>query len=156
MNPDLQRERQRATFSVQNVTYLLDGGRDRTDRRRQLEAVICNDPTGIFSTDDNMFLHRTDRHVKALAKHVRFVELCRTLGIGNEPACRGEILASPDFPTLLAAIADDLPTSLHWVMFVPNIMSLCDEEQKATWLPMCRDWRMIGCYAQTELGHVSA
>jgi acyl-CoA oxidase len=84
---------------------------------------------------------------------VRLIEICRTLGIGSESG--GEILASPDFPMLLAAIADDLPTSLHWVMFVPNIISLCDDEQKAAWLPLCRDWRMIGCYAQTELGHVS-
>jgi acyl-CoA oxidase len=53
------------------------------------------------------------------------------------------------------AVADDLPTYLHWVMFVPNIISLCDEEQKERWLPMCRDWRMIGCYAQTEVGHGS-
>lgn len=40
-------------------------------------------------------------------------------------------------------------------MFQPNIVSLCDEEQQAQWLPLCRDWRMIGCYAQTELGHGS-
>jgi len=40
-------------------------------------------------------------------------------------------------------------------MFVPNIISLCDDEQQAEWLPMCRDFRMIGCYAQTEVGHGS-
>jgi acyl-CoA oxidase len=40
-------------------------------------------------------------------------------------------------------------------MFVPNIISLCDDEQQKKWLPLCRDWRMIGCYAQTELGHGS-
>ena len=45
--------------------------------------------------------------------------------------------------------------ALHWVMFQPNIVSLCDDEQRARWLPLCRDWRMIGCYAQTELGHGS-
>eukprot|EP00957_Ditylum_brightwellii_P076617 5823417-Ditylum_brightwellii.AAC.1 len=40
-------------------------------------------------------------------------------------------------------------------MFVPNIISLCDEEQQAEYLPLVRDWKMIGCYAQTELGHGS-
>jgi acyl-CoA oxidase len=40
-------------------------------------------------------------------------------------------------------------------MFVPNIVSLCDEKQQSEWLPLCRDWTMIGCYAQTELGHGS-
>ena len=62
----------------------------------------------------------------------------------------GEIIATPEFQTLVATISDDpFPTSLHWVMFVPNIMTLCDEEQQRMWLPLCRDWKMIGCYAQT-------
>jgi len=61
----------------------------------------------------------------------------------------------PDFAFMLQAVADDLPTNLHWVMFVPNILSLCDEEQQAKWLPLCRDWKIMGCYAQTELGHGS-
>jgi acyl-CoA oxidase len=152
-NVDLQREREKATFDVERITNLLDGGSPRTERRRQLQAIIERDPTGIFSNDNNRYLHRTDRHVRALAKHVRLIELCRKLDIGKE--CGGEILQSPDFPMLLAALGDDLPTSLHWVMFVPNIVSLCDDEQKAVWLPLCRDWRMIGCYAQTELGHGS-
>jgi acyl-CoA oxidase len=153
VNEDLKRERNKATFSVERMTNLLDGGRDRTERRRQIEDVIARDPSGIFSNDENIYLHRTDRHIRALAKHVRMVEICRKLGIGDE--CGGEIIASKDFPLMIKAIADDLPTSLHWVMFVPNIVSLCDEEQKAKWLPLCRDWKMIGCYAQTEIGHGS-
>jgi acyl-CoA oxidase len=154
MNPDLQSERHTATFSTEKITNLLDGGPDRTHRRRQLEAVIARDPTGVFSNDDNYYLHRTDRHVLSLAKHVRLVELCRKLGIGDE--CGGDITQSKDFPVIVAALADDVPAALHWVMFVPNIVSLFDEEQQAKWLPLCRDWKIIGCYAQTELGHVSS
>lgn len=153
VNEDLQRERSKATFSVECLTNLLDGGADRTERRREIEGIIERDPSGIFSNDENTYLHRTDRHKRALAKHVRMVEICRKLGIGDE--CGGEIIASKDFPLMIKAIADDLPTSLHWVMFVPNIVSLCDEEQQAKWLPLCRDWKMIGCYAQTEIGHGS-
>ena len=153
MNKDLQQERAKATFSVDRVTYMLDGGADRTERRRQLEAIIARDPTGIFCNDDNMYLHRTNRHVRSLAKFVRLVELCRKIGIGNEND--GHVVASKDFPTLIAALGDDIPAALHWVMFVPNIVSLCDDEQQAKWLPLCRDFRMIGCYAQTELGHGS-
>jgi acyl-CoA oxidase len=153
MNADLKRERERASFDVEKLTHMLDGGKAKTDRRRYLEAVISRDPTGIFSNEDNNYLHRTDRHIRAIAKHTRMVELCRKLGIGDE--CGGQIVESEDFPVFLDAIADDLPTALHWVMFVPNIVSLCDEQQRAEWLPLCRDWRMIGCYAQTELGHGS-
>jgi len=153
MNPDLENERAKATFSVERLTNMLDGGADRTKRRRQIEEIIARDPTGIFSNEENIYLHRIDRHKRALAKHVRMVEISRKLGIGDE--CGGEIVASKDFPLMLKAIADDLPTALHWVMFVPNIVSLCDEQQQAEWLPLCRDWKMIGCYAQTEIGHGS-
>eukprot|EP00533_Pseudo-nitzschia_delicatissima_P005236 CAMPEP_0116087120 /NCGR_PEP_ID=MMETSP0327-20121206/5203_1 /TAXON_ID=44447 /ORGANISM="Pseudo-nitzschia delicatissima, Strain B596" /LENGTH=703 /DNA_ID=CAMNT_0003578185 /DNA_START=99 /DNA_END=2210 /DNA_ORIENTATION=- len=153
MNPDLKRERANATFNVEKITNVLDGGRHKTERRRFLEAVIERDPTGIFSNEDNNYLHRTDRHKNGMAKGVRLIEICRKLGIGNE--CEGRITESKDFPVILEAVADDIPLALHWVMFQPNIVSLCDEEQQARWLPLCRDWRMIGCYAQTELGHGS-
>lgn len=153
MNPDLKRERSNATFDVEKITHVLDGGRTKTDRRRHLEAVISRDPTGVFSNDDNNYLHRTDRHKRGMAKGVRLMEICRKLGIGNE--CEGRITESKDFPVILEAVADDIPLALHWVMFQPNIVSLCDDEQQSRWLPLCRDWRMVGCYAQTELGHGS-
>lgn len=155
VNEDLQRERGNATIAVERVTHMLDGGASCTTRRRALQAVIERDPTGIFSNADNSYISRKERHVRALAKHVRLIELCRSLRIGDDEQCNGEVLKSPDFSILCAAVADDLPTALHWIMFVPNIVSLCDDEQHAAWLPLCRDWRMIGCYAQTELGHGS-
>ena len=152
-NADLQREREGASFSVERITNMIDGGKAETDRRRHLERIISQDPTGIFSNDDNPYLHRTERHTRALAKHVRLVELARKMNLGKDT--NGELVLDKDFATLAMAISDDLPVMLHWVMFVPNIISLCDEQQKAEWLPLCRDWRMIGCYAQTELGHGS-
>lgn len=181
VNPDLARERSSLPFDPLAITNFLDGGSDATARRRKLEGWIIRDPTGIFSNEDNNYLHRTERHARSLAKFVRLVELCRSAGIGSPtPAdaddadadaadgartadagggggvVEGDIVASPEFQTLVSAISDDpLPASLHWVMFVPNILTLCDAEQQSRWLPLCRDWRMIGCYAQTELGHGS-
>jgi len=157
-NSDLALERSRASFNPEEITHLLDGGPNRTVRRRRLQDIIENDPTDIFSNEENNYLSRTDRHVRAMAKSVRLLEICRSLGVGeeNDSAVPGEVSLSPDFETLQYAIADDpLPVSLHWYMFVPNIITLCDDEQKARWLPLCRDFRMIGCYAQTELGHGS-
>jgi len=153
MNPELKRERNNATFDVERITNVLDGDKDKTERRRFLESVIERDPTGIFNNDDNHYLHRTDRHKRGIAKGVRLIEICRKLGIGDE--CEGRITESKDFQVISEAVADDIPLALHWIMFQPNIVSLCDEEQQSRWLPLCRDWKMIGCYAQTELGHGS-
>ncbi|CAB9522489.1 Peroxisomal acyl-coenzyme A oxidase 1 [Seminavis robusta] len=150
MNEDLARERSKATFSVERITNLLDGCPHRRQRRRQLEAIIERDP--VFSNDDNIYLSRKERHVRAIAKGVRLVEVCGKLGIGTQEE---RIFDSPDWLTLLNAIADDLPLGIHWVMFTPNIISLFDDEQQAKWLPQCLSFEMIGCYAQTELGHGS-
>ena len=172
VSPDLAHERSRTPFDPLAITNFLDGGPDVTSRRRKLESWIIRDPTGIFDNDDNNYLHRTERHRRSLAKFVRLVELCRAAGVGaakrkEEDAgagggggavqhLEGEICAAPEFQTLVYTISDDpFPTSLHWVMFVPNILTLCDAEQQSRWLPLCRDWKMIGCYAQTELGHGS-
>ena len=40
-------------------------------------------------------------------------------------------------------------------MFVPAIKGQGTEEQKQKWLPLANKMQIIGCYAQTELGHGS-
>jgi acyl-CoA oxidase len=44
---------------------------------------------------------------------------------------------------------------LHEVAFVPFLRNQADDEQRAAWLPAAESYRIIGCYAQTELGHGS-
>lgn len=38
-------------------------------------------------------------------------------------------------------------------MFIPTLMSQADMEQQAEWLPKALGLRLVGTYAQTELGH---
>eukprot|EP00475_Leptophrys_vorax_P018391 TRINITY_DN2514_c0_g1_i2.p1 TRINITY_DN2514_c0_g1~~TRINITY_DN2514_c0_g1_i2.p1 ORF type:complete len:569 (+),score=167.08 TRINITY_DN2514_c0_g1_i2:69-1775(+) len=40
-------------------------------------------------------------------------------------------------------------------MFIPALEGQADDKQKDKWLPMCRSYKVIGTYAQTELGHGS-
>jgi acyl-CoA oxidase len=40
-------------------------------------------------------------------------------------------------------------------MFKPVLRSQGTDEQIAKWMPLCDTFRIIGCYAQTELGHGS-
>lgn len=42
---------------------------------------------------------------------------------------------------------------VHSGMFIPTIEKQGTEDQKAKWLPLARDLKIIGTYAQTELGH---
>ena len=44
---------------------------------------------------------------------------------------------------------------LHQSMFTQSIRMLGSEEQQKEYLPLCNNLEVIGCYAQTELGHGS-
>jgi acyl-CoA oxidase len=47
------------------------------------------------------------------------------------------------------------PLSLHNQMFLTTLDNLCDEEQRSQFLEPARRGEILGCYAQTELGHGS-
>ncbi|XP_048740597.2 peroxisomal acyl-coenzyme A oxidase 1-like isoform X2 [Ostrea edulis] len=58
-----------------------------------------------------------------------------------------------EFKLALKAINDEYSLALHNVMFVPALERLTTEQQKAKWLPLARNYQVVGTYAQTELGH---
>ena len=45
------------------------------------------------------------------------------------------------------------PLGLHTDMFIPTIEKLGTDEQKAKYLNLAKQYKIIGTYAQTELGH---
>lgn len=45
------------------------------------------------------------------------------------------------------------PLGVHYVMFIPTLNSQCTAEQHKKWIPLAESFRMLGTYAQTELGH---
>ena len=48
-----------------------------------------------------------------------------------------------------------MPLSLHCLMFLKTLENLCDEEQRKLFYEPALKAEIIGCYAQTELGHGS-
>jgi acyl-CoA oxidase len=49
--------------------------------------------------------------------------------------------------------ANASPIGLNALLFVPAIELCGSAKQKAHWLPLARQGKVIGTYAQTELGH---
>lgn len=47
------------------------------------------------------------------------------------------------------------PIHLHQSMFTKSINFLASEEQRERWMSKVNNFEMIGCYAQTEMGHGS-
>ena len=136
------RERAASSFDTGAMTVVLEGGSGVARRRDELLALIAHDE--VFSNAVNHNLSRAVRYERAIAKSRRLLEICAR-----------ENLSGDDMQLLYGLVADDSPMMLHALMFIPNIVALGDAEQCAAWLPDALAHRMIGCYAQTELGHGS-
>ncbi|XP_074871002.1 peroxisomal acyl-coenzyme A oxidase 1 isoform X2 [Carettochelys insculpta] len=143
MNRDLRKERDSASFSPELLTHVLDGGAERTRRRREIEALALNDPD--LQHEDLNFLSRSQRYETAIRKSAMMVMKLREYGI-----------ADPDeiywFKRMcLGSFVD--PLGLHFSMFTNTLQNQCTVAQQDKWLPLTYGLQIIGTYAQTELGH---
>ncbi|XP_037281886.2 acyl-CoA oxidase 1 [Rhipicephalus microplus] len=141
VNPELVRERAAATFNIRELTHLLDGGSEKTERRKELEKLFHEDPE-FRSNVPQCYLTYSEAYADALQKCLKIYQKAMVL---SDPR---EILTVAD-----AILHDSTPVHVHFVMFVPALMGHANEEQQAKWLSDALTMKIIGSYAQTELGH---
>ncbi|XP_072539506.1 peroxisomal acyl-coenzyme A oxidase 1 isoform X2 [Salminus brasiliensis] len=143
MNPDIRRERENASFNTQILTNILDGGAEKTRRRREIEALVINDPD--FQHDDLNFMSRSERYDAAVKKSAQMILKLRDYGISDpEEIYFYKRVVRGNFHEAFG---------LHYTMFLPTLYSQCTPEQHKKWLPLAENFQAIGTYAQTELGH---
>ncbi|KAM9314155.1 peroxisomal acyl-coenzyme A oxidase 1 isoform 2-T2 [Pholidichthys leucotaenia] len=143
MNPDIIKERKNATFDVEKLTFILDGGAEKTQRRREIEALVFNDPD--FNEEDPNFLSRSERYSQAVRKSAEMILKLREYGISDpEEIYFYKSMARGSFHEAMG---------LHFIMFLPTLYSQCEPQQSKKWLPLSESFQVLGTYAQTELGH---
>lgn len=52
-------------------------------------------------------------------------------------------------------IGENLPVTLHDAVFMPALRTQASDEQLEQLLPLAENYKILGCYCQTELGHGS-
>jgi acyl-CoA oxidase len=138
---ELRREREASRLDVEEITNFLSGNEALTARRREIYERVLKDPA--FRRDDRYFHGNEEAFDEAARKAVHIIQLSQEMDISSRV----------DKYYFRTAVDEELPTSLNETMFIPTIESQGTEEQKAKWLEPARDFRIMGAYAQTELGH---
>ncbi|KAG7384306.1 hypothetical protein PHYBOEH_009570 [Phytophthora boehmeriae] len=138
----LTTERINGDIDLTVITDLLRGGKAANDRRKELVEVIEQHP--VLSDRDMVYRNHSERYNFGLKKAFHYVKLIQEGGYTDQEQA-----------ILLNALGEQVPFDLHRIMFIPTIENQGTDEQRAKWLPLAKSYKIIGAYAQTELGHGS-
>lgn len=135
-------ERKKAQFDLESMKILWAGGQHRFQVADRMARLVASDPA--FKKDDRVRLERKELFKNTLRKACHAWKRITELRLTEEEASQLRFFV--DEPAF---------TDLHWGMFIPAIKGQGTEEQQRKWLPLAYRMQIIGCYAQTELGHGS-
>ncbi|EGT32348.1 hypothetical protein CAEBREN_17403 [Caenorhabditis brenneri] len=146
-NPDLTEERRTATFDTDRMAQVIYGSEKFAARRRQITKSISRIPA-LQDTKPLAFMTREEK----------ITEACRELDVLSDHW--EQLIYVNDEEEALHLHREVIgmeghPFALHETMFIPTLVSQASDEQQEKWLGRARKREIIGCYAQTELGHGS-
>lgn len=139
---ELEHERRKAQFDVEALKIVWAGSRHIFEVSDRMAKIVAADP--IFLKDDRPRLDRQELFQKTLKKTAHAWKLITDLKLSEEEASK-----------LRHFVDETAYTDLHWGMFIPALKGQASDEQQQEWLPFAYKMKIIGCYAQTELGHGS-
>ncbi|XP_066452702.1 peroxisomal acyl-coenzyme A oxidase 2-like isoform X2 [Eleutherodactylus coqui] len=141
VNPDLASERERPSFNVETLTNILDGGVEETRIRRAVVSLVIKDP--IFSREYMYFKTRPERYEGAIRNTLHMQRKIKEMGWDEN---------GREVKYIYRALNGELGLNIHNV-FRKTLNALGSDEQIAKWMPLAMDYKILGTYAQTELGH---
>ncbi|XP_076826060.1 peroxisomal acyl-coenzyme A oxidase 2-like [Clavelina lepadiformis] len=135
-------ERKNISFSVEELTNIIDGSREETAIRRRVEHIIENDP--VLKHKSLLHMSREERFTESIRRTVYFLKtLCPRMGWTSQ---------SREARYFERALKER-SFVVHSGAFVPSMKSFGTKEQAEKWHKLAANLNIIGTYAQTELGH---
>ncbi|KZV97534.1 acyl-CoA oxidase [Exidia glandulosa HHB12029] len=138
---DMERARANTSFDVSGVRDLLHGSYGfGWEAHAKLLTVVSRE--AVVNKAGRPFMSREERYKTGQAVIDRFNELRVEHGWSDE-----------QLESALLLTGEILPSTLHATAFLPVILRQGSDEQVRHWGMLARARAIIGCYAQTELGH---
>ncbi|CCT67939.1 related to POX1-acyl-CoA oxidase [Fusarium fujikuroi] len=137
----LAQERAKSDINVDQLAEFLFT-KEVLERNDKILKLLQADP--VFDKEQNYFRGRTDRLEAALARGKALRRLSVKHNWNDE-----EHHAANDL------ISEPTPYGLHATMFLKTLEEQGTPAQHKLFLEKARNYEIIGCYAQTELGHGS-
>lgn len=135
----LPAERAKATFDSKTLTYILDGSPEATKRKHFiLNAAADMDISQKYNWTRAEFLKNHINHF------IKVHEDAEKFKIN-----RDDVIWMVENATLSGSLMN------HYGLFLPTLEFQASDEQKAWWFRKGLKFEIVGCYAQTELGHGS-
>ncbi|CAG9467403.1 unnamed protein product [Pedinophyceae sp. YPF-701] len=137
---DLAKERAKRSFDVEAMATVVVGGPEKLARRRRIVNILKSQPWA--EKTDVFWRSREDEYVGNLKS---------LLGLRNYVESHG--LSLDDYLELKFLMDKPGGFELHTAMYIPTLESQGTDEQHKLFLEPALQFRNIGTYAQTELGH---
>ncbi|PVV01308.1 hypothetical protein BB560_004275 [Smittium megazygosporum] len=138
----LANERNGCSFSTQAMDNFINGP-EWIKMRNTAVAIIRKNPE-IFDLTQVYFMDREQLLDKVMQTEAKIAQLL----IDNK-ITHNEAVALSYFLDVSG------PYRLHRSMFIPTLERQANDEQKKAFLEPARNYQILGCYAQTEMGHGS-
>ncbi|CAO3698935.1 unnamed protein product [Rhizopus stolonifer] len=137
----LEAEREKINFDVKSLSKFMYT-EAWLDKLHRVLSVIESEPA--FDKTSRYYQSRSEKIKTSLWKDKRMVELARE-----------HLWDEQEFQIANFLFDQSSPFTLHYSMFIPTLKSQTNDEQKKLFLEPALNHQIIGCYAQTELGHGS-
>lgn len=137
----LKYEREQSNLNVDQLANFLFTKESR-ERKRKILKILQSEK--VFDKSQNYFAGRVDRFETALAR----AKMLRRLSVQHKFNDEEQKIAE-------SLVSEPGPYALHEHMFFVTLRDQGNEEQHEKYMKPAGEYKIIGCYAQTELGHGS-
>ncbi|CAG8483788.1 1261_t:CDS:10, partial [Scutellospora calospora] len=145
---DLSKERSNASFNVEHMNWLFCGSKDAAKALSDAYQMIQRDPDLYIPGGHSFDMTQSQQRELVQRQVLRYQRVRKTL---KDPL----LYDSLDQAMCIYSETFSMKKYVHDSLFRQSIEFFGTKEQQDEWMDDVLNWRIIGCFSMTELGHSS-